>query len=147
MKNSIQMLKVGLFAGSALFAMTGTARAEQAPAPATPAADTAAVATNSGEIIVTANRRDQSLQDVPMTLQALSADSLSKLNVTTFSDLLKYTPNVTFGNPGARARARNLHSRIVDRGLAVNGAAGAIGGHFPTSQLYLDDQSMQFPVA
>ena len=95
MRNSIQILKTGLFAGSALFAMAGTAHAQQ-----TAAAETPAVATNNGEIIVTAQRRNESLQDVPMTLQALSADSLSKLNVTTFNDLLKYTPNVTFGNNG-----------------------------------------------
>jgi iron complex outermembrane recepter protein len=52
------------------------------------------------DIIVTANRRDQSLQDVPVTLQAFSTDTLSKLNVTTINDLLKYTPNVTFSNNG-----------------------------------------------
>jgi len=136
MKDSIQLLKAGLFAGSALFAMTGTAYAEQAPADAVP------VATNSGEIIVTANRRDQSLQDVPMTLQALSADSLSKLNVTTFNDLLKYTPNVTFGTNGPGQGA--IFMRGLSAGFAGEQSAGAIGG-FPNVALYLDDQSMQFP--
>ena len=136
MKTSIQMLKVGLFAGSALFAMTGTARAEQA-APAAPATTAA-----PGEIIVTAQRRDQSLQDVPMTLQALSADSLSKLNVTTFNDLLKYTPNVTFGNNGPGQGA--IFMRGLSAGFAGEQSAGTIGG-FPNVALYLDDQSMQFP--
>ncbi len=138
MNTSKQMLKVGLFAGTALFALAGTARA-QAPA------DTAAAAapgTTPGEIIVTANRRDQSLQDVPMTLQALSADSLSKLNVTTFNDLLKYTPNVTFGNNGPGQGA--IFMRGLSAGFAGEQSAGTIGG-FPNVALYLDDQSMQFP--
>ena len=136
MKTSIQMLKVGLFAGSALFAMTGTARAEQA-APAAPATTAA-----PGEIIVTAQRRDQSLQDVPMTLQALSADSLSKLNVTTFNDLLKYTPNVTFSSNGPGQGA--IFMRGLSAGFAGEQSAGTIGG-FPNVAIYLDDQSMQFP--
>ena len=138
MKNSIQILKVGLFAGSALFAMTGTAHAQ-----ATPAADTsAAAATNNGEIIVTANRRNESLQDVPMTLQALSADSLSKLNVTTFNDLLKYTPNVTFGNNGPGQGS--IFMRGLSTGFAGEQSAGTISP-FPNVAVYLDDQSMQFP--
>ena len=123
MKTGIQMLKFGLFAGSALFAMAGTAHAGQA-------ADTTATtaAPISGEIIVTAQRRDQSLQDVPMTLQALSADSLSKLNVTTFNDLIKYTPNVTFGNNGPGQGA--IFMRGLSAGFAGEQSAGTIGG-FP----------------
>ncbi len=136
MKTSIQMLKFGLFAGSALMALSGTARAQA------PAADAVAAPTTSGEIIVTANRRDQSLQDVPMTLQALSADSLSKLNVTTFNDLLKYTPNVTFGTNGPGQGA--IFMRGLSAGFAGEQSAGTIGG-FPNVALYLDDQSMQFP--
>ena len=134
MKTSIQMLKVGLFAGSALFALSGTAHAEA------PAA-TAATAP-SGEIIVTANRRDQSLQDVPMTLQALSADSLSKLNVSTFNDLLKYTPNVTFGNNGPGQGV--IFMRGLSAGMGATQSAATISP-FPNVALYLDDQSMQFP--
>ena len=134
MKTSIQMLKVGLFASSALFALSGTAHAEA------PAA-TAATAP-SGEIIVTANRRDQSLQDVPMTLQALSADSLSKLNVSTFNDLLKYTPNVTFGNNGPGQGV--IFMRGLSAGMGATQSAATISP-FPNVALYLDDQSMQFP--
>ncbi|WP_353230127.1 TonB-dependent receptor [Novosphingobium sp.] len=136
MKTSTQMLKFGLFAGSALFALTGTAHAEQAAAPA------AASAPIPGEIIVTAQRRDQSIQDVPFTLQALSADTLSKLNVTTFNDLLKFTPNVTFGNNGPGQGA--IFMRGLSAGFAGEQSAGTIGG-FPNVAIYLDDQSMQFP--
>ena len=139
MRNSIQILKTGFFASSALFVMAGTAHADQA-APA--AAEATAAPTNSGEIIVTANRRNESLQNVPMTLQALSADSLSKLNVTTFNDLLKYTPNVTFGNNGPGQGV--IFMRGLSAGMGATQSAATISP-FPNVALYLDDQSMQFP--
>jgi iron complex outermembrane recepter protein len=139
MRTTKHMLKYGLFAGSALMALAGTAHADQAPA-ADPA--TTAAPTNPGEIIVTANRRNESLQSVPMTLQALSADSLSKLNVTTFNDLLKYTPNVTFGNNGPGQGV--IFMRGLSAGMGATQSAATISP-FPNVALYLDDQSMQFP--
>ncbi len=95
-----------------------------------------------GDIIVTAQRRNESVQKVPLTIQAFSGDTLSKLNVTSFDDLIKYTPNVTFGNNGPGQGA------IFMRGLSAGFAGGqssATIGNFPNVALYLDDQSFQFP--
>ncbi len=94
------------------------------------------------DIVVTATRRDQSLQDVPLTLQAFSTETLSKLNVKNFNDLIKYTPNVTFGNNGPGAGA--IFLRGLSAGFAGQQSSATIGG-FPNVALYLDDQSMQFP--
>ena len=94
------------------------------------------------DITVTANRRDQSLQDVPMTLQAFSTETLGKLNISTFNDLLKYTPNVTFSNNGPGQGA--IFMRGLSAGFAGQQSSATIGG-FPNVALYLDDQSMQFP--
>lgn len=94
------------------------------------------------DIVVTATRRDQSIQDVPMTLQAFSTDTLSKLNVTTLNDLLKYTPNVTFSSNGPGSGA--IFMRGLSAGFAGQQSSATIGG-FPNVALYLDDQSMQFP--
>ena len=52
------------------------------------------------EVIVTANRREENLQDVPITIQVITGDELKQLNVATTSDLLKYTPNVTYSGNG-----------------------------------------------
>lgn len=46
------------------------------------------------EVIVTAQRREQSLQDVPITVQALSEESLKKFNVERISDIANQTPGV-----------------------------------------------------
>jgi outer membrane receptor protein involved in Fe transport len=69
-------------------------------APADTASATAADAGGLQEVIVTANRRAENLQDVPITIQAMSGQQLTQLNVVGFNDLLKYTPNVTFSGNG-----------------------------------------------
>jgi outer membrane receptor protein involved in Fe transport len=94
------------------------------------------------EIQVTAQRRNESLQDVPITIQAVTGEQLKTLNVTTFDDLLKYTPNVTYSgnNPGG--------GNIFMRGLSSGGTPGqsqSTTAPFPNVAVYLDDQSMQYP--
>jgi iron complex outermembrane receptor protein len=95
------------------------------------------------EIVVTAQRRSESLQNVPITIQAITGEQLKELNIVTFDDLLKYTPNVTYsGNGGAGT------GNIFMRGLSSGGSGNqsqSTTAPFPNVALYLDDQSMQFP--
>ena len=104
--------------------------------------DTAKAAEQSGVIFVTAQRRSQSIQNVPMTLQALTGETLKQFNVVTFDDLLKYTPNVTFGSNGPGAGA--IFMRGLSAGFVGNQSSATIAP-FPNVALYLDEQSMQFP--
>jgi iron complex outermembrane receptor protein len=94
------------------------------------------------EVTVTAQRRAENMQDVPITMQALTGTQLTQLSITNFDDIIKYLPNVTFGTNGPGM------GDIFIRGLS----AGSVGGQstatfapFPNVALYLDDQSMQFP--
>src|SRR5580658_1786569 len=113
-------------------------------AEATPAA---AVALSSAqeelrEIIVTANRREEDLQDVPMTVQVLSGETLASLNTTTFDDFVKYLPGVTAHGVGPG------QNTIYVRGLGttVGGMQGSgVVGTFPNVAVYLDEQSAQLP--
>jgi iron complex outermembrane recepter protein len=94
------------------------------------------------EIVVTAQRRLESAQNVPIALQTLTATTLTELNVTTFDDYVKYLPNVTSAGSGP------AQSNIYMRGLAT--AAGGIQGSggaasFPNVAVYLDEQSGQVP--
>jgi len=127
-------LSSAIIAISMFGAGSGTAYAQEA--------ETTAADSRVGDIVVTATRRDQSQQDVPMTLQAFSTDTLSKLNVTSIEGLLKYTPNVTFSNNGPGQGA--IFMRGLSAGFAGGQSSATIGG-FPNVALYLDDQSMQFP--
>src|SRR5271168_3515148 len=53
-----------------------------------------------GEITVTAQRRTENIQDVPITIQALTAETLTELHADTFDDYVKYLPNVSFLSNG-----------------------------------------------
>jgi outer membrane receptor protein involved in Fe transport len=94
------------------------------------------------EVIVTAQHRDESIQNVPIAMQALTAETLSHLSVTTFEDYVKYVPNVTFSGNGPG------QSNIYMRGLATPSSgiegSGAVGS-FPNVAVYLDEQSGQLP--
>src|SRR5205814_518348 len=88
--------------------------------------------------VVTAERRAESIQDVPITIQALTSETLTQLNVRTFDDFVKYLPNVTAGSIGPG------QSNVFIRGLATSiGGLQGVGatGSFPNVATYLDDQS------
>ncbi len=106
------------------------------------AADSSAVPSGLETVVVTADRRDESVQNVPSTVQAFTGQSLADLNVTTLDDILKYTPNVSYGNNGPGQG--NIFMRGLSAGFAGD-QSSATAGNFPNVALYLDDQSMQFP--
>jgi outer membrane receptor protein involved in Fe transport len=95
------------------------------------------------EIVVTAQRRAENMQDVPITIQALTGDTLKQLNVTTFDDFIRYLPNVTQASYGPG------QSSIYMRGLSIGTVGGiqASGtlGQIPNVAVYLDDQSASLP--
>jgi iron complex outermembrane recepter protein len=103
-------------------------------------------ATHAGDelqqVTVTANRREENLQKVPITMQVLSGDTLAKLNATTFDDFVKYLPGVTAHGVGPG------QNNIYVRGLATASfpiqGSGYVGS-FPNVALYLDEQSAQLP--
>ncbi len=92
------------------------------------------------EVIVTANRREQRMQDVPITIDVLTEATLARLNATTFDDFLGYLPGVTAHGVGPS------QNNIYMRGLGVGDApiqAGGFLGPFPQVAIYLDEQSVQ----
>ncbi len=94
------------------------------------------------EIVVTATRRNESVQNVAQTVQAFGDTQLKQLNVTNLNSLLQYTPNVTFANNGPGQG--NIYMRGLSAGFAGNQSSATIAP-FPNVALYLDDMSMQFP--
>ncbi len=94
------------------------------------------------EITVTAQRRSENMQNVPITIQALTAETLNQLSVTTFNDYVKYLPNVTAPNNGPGQG--NIFMRGLGSGTAGSQSSGSIGG-FPNVAIYLDEQSGQLP--
>jgi len=48
------------------------------------------------EVIVSAQKRDESSQDVPISIQAFSGEKLEAFGIETTHDLQKITPGLTF---------------------------------------------------
>jgi outer membrane receptor protein involved in Fe transport len=104
-------------AGSALCALLA-ATSVPAFAQAAPAAgDTA----SSGDIIVTARKREESLIDVPVAISALSNETLTRYNVNDLNAMSALVPNVTIvkaaSGTGASMTIRGVGSTFNDFGI------------------------------
>jgi outer membrane receptor protein involved in Fe transport len=134
-------LRRNLLSGVALSVVFGAAATAQTPPPATPAPPVRKSDAVEA-VIVTAQRRVQNLQDVPVTIQVLSGATLKKLNVENFDDLLPQLPNVTAAGIGPGQE--NIYIRGLSLGTGGSQESGVIGS-FPNVAVYLDDQSAQVP--
>jgi iron complex outermembrane recepter protein len=94
------------------------------------------------EITVTAQRRSENAQNVPIQIQALTAETLNQLNVTTFDDYIKYLPNVTSANNGPGQN--EIFMRGLSAGSQPSQGSGSTG-LWPNVAIYLDNQSGQLP--
>ncbi len=90
-------------------------------------------ATDVSEVIVTAQKREENIQKVPMSIQALDNKTLTKLNVNNFQDYAKFLPSVAF-----QTFAPN-QTTIYMRGVADGGNANHSGPQ-PSVGAYLDEQ-------
>src|SRR5215469_14958859 len=113
-----------------------------AAGPADTASATATGAEQLQEVIVTANRREENLQNVPITVQALTGQTLAQLNVSTIDEFVKYLPSVSTGTMGPGQSV--LFMRGLSVGVLGTQGQGSVGG-FPNVAVYLDEQSGQLP--
>ena len=58
---------------------------------------TAAAQSTIDEVVVTATKREESLQDVPIAVTALTGEALDELGITNFADYVMQLPGVTAG--------------------------------------------------
>src|ERR1700723_1701003 len=108
-----------------------------------PTADTSAAGSDMlAEITVTAQRRTENMQDVPISMQALTEQTLQQLNIQTFDDYIKDLPNVTAASNGPG------QNEVFMRGLSAGSQASQGSGStglWPNVAIYLDNQSAQLP--
>lgn len=85
------------------------------------------------EVVVTAQKRSENLQDVPVSIQALGTERLDELQVSDMTDFSRFLPNVTIQTaaPG--------FSTIYMRGVA-SGENNNHSGPLPSVAVYLDEQ-------
>ena len=85
------------------------------------------------EIVVTAQKREENLQDVPVSIQALGAQKLEQLQISDFGDYVKFLPSVSFKSVGPG------FTQIYMRGVA-SGENANHSGPRPSVGVYLDEQ-------
>ena len=103
------------------------------PVLAAEAAGASAAPRDIGEVIVTASKREENIQKVAMSIQAIDTKKLNQLNVNNFQDYVKYMPSVSF-----QTFAPDQTS-VYMRGVASGDNANH-SGPLPSVGAYLDEQ-------
>ena len=84
------------------------------------------------DIVVTASKREQNLQDVPLAITAIGTERLDQLQVKEFQDVIKFLPSVTIQTAGPG------FAQIYFRGVA-SGENANHSASLPTVGTYLDE--------
>jgi len=145
-QRGFRAITLGLLASTAIAspAWAQTEPPADSPAPATNATDvTSAPPTtqvaqdgevpDSTEIVITAQKREENLQNVPISVQAIGTRRLDQLNISNFEQYTKQLPSVSFqsAQPGVTV--------VYMRGVATGGD-GNHSGSLPSVGSYLDEQ-------
>lgn len=122
----MKILLESALAGVSLLALSAPVHAQEATAAAV-----GETAEDSGEIIVTARRRDESAQDVPLVVNAVTSEQLNKLNIREFQEITSAVPGLALSTA-----ANGIGTQATLRGVAydVN-----VSGNNGTIEFYLND--------
>ncbi|HZF25309.1 MAG TPA: TonB-dependent receptor [Steroidobacteraceae bacterium] len=100
-------------------------------------ATTSALAQEQGgvleQVVVTAQKREENLQNVPLSIQAIGTEKLEQLHITDFEDYAKFLPSVSYQTLGPGS------ARVFMRGVS-SGDNGNHSGPLPSVGQYLDEQ-------
>ena len=151
---NFRALTLGLLASTALATPAVAQNAQpqttsQSPAPGTNATDVTAPPApvqqaqananlpDQSEIIITATKREENVQNVPINVIALGTRRLDQLNISNFEDYTKQLPSVAYltTQPG--------QTTVYMRGVSAAGGTNAEGNHsgpLPQVGTYLDEQ-------
>jgi iron complex outermembrane recepter protein len=126
-------VRAALSVASALLVSTHGVHAAEVP-------ETAEAGTGGGlqEVVVTAQKRTERLQDVPISIQALGSDKLDQLHITDIDDYTKYLSGVTtvkgLGQGGTGVGTTHVYMRGV-----VSGQDGNHSASQPSVGTYIDE--------
>lgn len=90
-----------------------------------------------GEIIVTANKREESQNKVGLTITAISADALADRKITSLADIASVVPGLVY-TPSA-----NATPIFTLRGIGFNESSLGV---YPAVSVYIDQAPLPFPV-
>jgi iron complex outermembrane recepter protein len=94
----INPCRIALLGGTALLALTTQTASAQDPAPAAAEVTDQGQAAGAGDIIVTAQRREEKLAKVPVSVVAFGAEELVSRNITSEQDIGTLVPGLQVKN-------------------------------------------------
>lgn len=130
-KSSISLIAItcGMAMPSAAFAQTDTAQQSSQ--------EQDAEETGVRVIVVTANKRSQSINDVGMSINAIDNKTLAERGITETADLIKVVPGLTFAQSQTQTPVYTLRGiGFFDNSLASS----------PTVSIYVDEVPLPFPI-
>ncbi|WP_016745556.1 TonB-dependent receptor [Rhizorhabdus wittichii] len=131
-------LRAVLLGGSAIFiAYASAATAQTQPAASASDAATARPYSDADEIVVTAQKREQKLNDVGLTVTAIGGKALQERNISSLSDIAQIVPGLVFSTSASNTPVYTL------RGVGFNDTTL---GSYPDVSVYLDEAPLPFPV-
>jgi iron complex outermembrane recepter protein len=127
-------LRSALLLGAGVAALLTVPAAAQSAAPATDDAATSAdeAQADSNDIIVTARRRSESAQDIPLAVSVLDAKQLDETGAFNVNRLQQLAPTLQFYSSNPRNTAVNIRGLGVPFGLTSDGFEQGVG-------IYVDD--------
>jgi iron complex outermembrane recepter protein len=130
------LIQAGSFCCSALALATATAAQAQDPSAANPQASAPQGSADIGDIVVTANRREQSLSQVGMSITAIGSEQIQNRNITSAADLSRLVPGLTVADTGYSIPVYSL------RGVGVNEQTI---GNSSSVAIYVDEVPLSLP--
>jgi len=113
------------------------AAAARAVAASSDAPDTSAGRESLQEVVVTANKRSQNLQDVAITASVLGAEEIAERKITSLEDVANAVPGLTYSPTETNTPVLTL------RGVGFDASSLSA---YPTVSVYLDEVPLAFPV-
>ncbi|MEO6227550.1 MAG: TonB-dependent receptor [Thermomonas sp.] len=128
-------LAVAIAVASSLMVFAPMAWAQSAETPATQEKDPRTLEA----VTVTAQKREENLQKVPISLQVLGSKQLEQQDVANFNDYAKLIPSLSFGTSGGGVFSGPGFVQLYMRGV-VSGSDANHSSSQPSASMYLDEQ-------
>ena len=133
MNCSAKLIGIGASGAASALAITVCLASTQASAADNAQSGAASDIGSFSEVVITAQRRSESLSDVPISVSAFSQQKMDVQGVRQIDDLARLTPGISF----SRGDARNgLASNIAIRGISSTAGSSTTG-------IYIDDTPIQ----
>ncbi len=132
-----QMIRALLLASPAFFVIPTTAAFAQSKAPSAEIAQSKAPSAEIEEIVVTAQKRKQSINDVGLTITAIGGQALKDRQINSLADLAQAVPGLSY------ATSANNTPVFTLRGVGFYDTSIA---SYPTVSVYLDEVPLPLPV-